>query len=243
MTIPAVSISGIEYRVQQSDDVPLLKEFARGMKGIRLSESDMTLKRMVERNPGLSCLATVNDAIVGFVLIGENGLSATIEKIAVHSSLRGRKIGTNLVNFGIKALEGSTRVRRVYAHVPADNFGAYMFFHRRGFSDWTSSGGGAIETTFVLNIEEPPVSIRGRLVKSDSLEIPGIPPGTIYGIGNGSESYGLDFTSNPHLLDSLAALEGEYVTITGRIDLRPGVSTMGEQGDWYVIEVSNLKVA
>ncbi len=67
--------------------------------GIGLSQADSceSIQRYLERNPGMSFVATSGDALVGAVLGGHDGRRGYIHHLAVHPNYRRRALGHRLV--------------------------------------------------------------------------------------------------------------------------------------------------
>jgi N-acetylglutamate synthase len=67
----------------------------RQCEGIGLSQADSreNIQRYLERNPGMSFIATFNGTVVGAVLCGHDGRRGYIHHLAVHPSCRRTKTG------------------------------------------------------------------------------------------------------------------------------------------------------
>lgn len=87
----------------------------------------------VEGKGGFVIKASTNDKIVGGVVINKTGMSGYIPEnilvyIAVHKDMRGKGLGTVLMNFAKKACEGG-----IALHVEYDN-PAKKLYEKVGFS-------------------------------------------------------------------------------------------------------------
>ncbi|MBN1381498.1 MAG: GNAT family N-acetyltransferase [Deltaproteobacteria bacterium] len=77
--------------------------------GIGLSDADSrdNIRAYLERNPGLSFIATVDGAVVGAILAGHDGRRGYIHHLAVHPKFRRRGIARQLVDRCLKLLTAS----------------------------------------------------------------------------------------------------------------------------------------
>jgi ribosomal protein S18 acetylase RimI-like enzyme len=77
-----------------------LPGFWQSIPGIGLSADDDSpdgLRRLLRRNPGLSCMATVGGRLAGTLLCGHDGRRAMLYHVCVHPDHRGRGIGQAMV--------------------------------------------------------------------------------------------------------------------------------------------------
>jgi N-acetylglutamate synthase len=92
----------IELRGFVAADYPRARELWERTEGIGLNESDTqaAVERFLERNPGLSAVATAPDgAVVGAVLCGHDGRRGYLHHLAVAAGHRGQGLGRQLVEF------------------------------------------------------------------------------------------------------------------------------------------------
>jgi len=79
----------------------------RQCEGIGLSEADSreSIQAYLQRNPGMSFLATADGDPVGAVLCGHDGRRGYVHHLAVHPRFRRRGIGRQLVDQCLRALQ------------------------------------------------------------------------------------------------------------------------------------------
>ncbi len=79
----------------------------RQCEGIGLSEADSreSIQAYLQRNPGMSFLATADGDLVGAVLCGHDGRRGYVHHLAVHPRFRRRGIGRQLVDQCLRALQ------------------------------------------------------------------------------------------------------------------------------------------
>lgn len=101
--------------------------------GIGLSQADSRegIRLYLERNPGMSFVATSSDAVVGAVLGGHDGRRGYIHHLAVHPNHRRRALGRRLVDHCLAALarEG---IQKCHLFI--------MNHNQAGFGFWKSVG-------------------------------------------------------------------------------------------------------
>ncbi len=104
--------------------------------GVRLGLSDTPdeLAGFLERNAGLSRVATSDGALVGAVLAGHDGRRGTLYHLAVEAAHRRQGIGRKLVDAGLESLR-IAGVPRITIHVFAHNQAGIDFWHSIG---WTN---------------------------------------------------------------------------------------------------------
>ena len=121
----------LEIREFTPDDYDAVHALWTICEGVGLSSSDTRLGicRFLERNPGLSFVATSGGRIGGAVLGGHDGRRGLIHHLAVDPSLRRARIATRLVE---RCLDGLRRagIDKCHVFVFSDNQAA------RGF--WTA---------------------------------------------------------------------------------------------------------
>jgi ribosomal protein S18 acetylase RimI-like enzyme len=103
--------------------------------GIGLSTSDSleSIEKFLQRNQGLSFVATVEMDIVGAVLCGHDGRRGYLHHLAVARSHRRRGIGRRLVTQSLNAL-GKRGIEKCHLVVFESNPAARDFWHNIG---WT----------------------------------------------------------------------------------------------------------
>ena len=114
----------METRALNAEDLESVLAFWDGLEGIGLSRSDTfdSLLRYLNRNPGMSYIASSKDTLVGTVLCGHDGRRGYIHHLAVAEAYRGRKVGKSLVELSLRALR-SEGIDKCHIFVFEDNAG------------------------------------------------------------------------------------------------------------------------
>jgi putative acetyltransferase len=101
--------------------------------GIGLSEADSpaSIQAYMDRNPGMSFIATAGGAVVGAVLCGHDGRRGYLHHLAVHPGSRRRSVGRRLVDQCLAALQRAG-IRKCHLFVFHQN--------RDGIAFWTAAG-------------------------------------------------------------------------------------------------------
>jgi ribosomal protein S18 acetylase RimI-like enzyme len=99
--------------------------------GLGPGDAEPELRRFLERNPGLSLVATDDGQLVGAALCGHDGRRGYIYHLAVKESHRRRGLGRELAR---RCLDGlaAVGIRRAQVSVFAANEGARAFWQRLG---------------------------------------------------------------------------------------------------------------
>ena len=121
-----------------------LPVFWLSIPGIGISANDDNpdaLRRLLKRNPGLSCVATVGDKLAGTLLCGHDGRRAMLYHVCVHPDHRGRGIAQAMIAraLGRLRLEGITKCQLVcFVDNPAGNaFWEHLgWTHREDLTLW-----------------------------------------------------------------------------------------------------------
>jgi len=102
--------------------------------GIGLSEADSreNIAVFLERNPGMSFVATANDRIVGAILAGHDGRRGYLYHAAVDADFRGRGIGRALSTRALEALRRAG-ISKVHIFVYVENNAAFRFWESCGW--------------------------------------------------------------------------------------------------------------
>ncbi len=97
MTIRTMTINDYDDIIEMFQTTP----------GITVREADSrdATKRYLERNPGLSFVATVNERIVGCVMCGHDGRRGYLQHLVVKPEYRHQGIGKALVTACIDSLK------------------------------------------------------------------------------------------------------------------------------------------
>jgi putative acetyltransferase len=106
--------------------------------GVGLSEADSpaSIQAYLDRNPGMSFIATAGGTVVGAVLCGHDGRRGYIHHLAVHPQSRRRSVGRRLVDQCLSALR-RTGVQKCHIFVFNQNQDGIAFWKSVG---WTPRG-------------------------------------------------------------------------------------------------------
>jgi len=115
--------------------VPALWEACEGL-GLSDSDSQESIARYLDRDPGLSQVAWDNGSLVGAVLCGHDGRRGYIHHLAVRPSHRRAGIGRGLVGRCLDALR-SAGISKCHVFVFSRNQEALRFWKDAG---WTQRG-------------------------------------------------------------------------------------------------------
>lgn len=109
-------------RVLTMDDYEALHALWMGVDGLGLSAADSRqgIQQILERNPGLSCVAEADGRLVGSALCGHDGRRGYLYHLAVHSEVRGQGIGAALVRACLDEL-ARRGIDKCHAYVYGDN--------------------------------------------------------------------------------------------------------------------------
>ncbi len=120
------------------NDYDAAVELWQRVEGLEIAEGDdrESIAQFLERNPGLSRVATDGSATVGVALCGHDGHRGHIYHLAVDPVYQGRGLGKRLVD---ECLEGLRRAKleRVIILVAGDNPRAREFWRRCGWEEIT----------------------------------------------------------------------------------------------------------
>ena len=130
---PAMEIQTREFCI---DDYDKAIELWKRVEGLDVAEGDdpETIRRFLERNQGLSRIATDGAGIVGAVLCGHDGRRGYIYHLAVDPTRQGRGLGKRLID---ECLAGLKRVglERANILVAKDNPRGLEFWRRCGWEN------------------------------------------------------------------------------------------------------------
>ena len=141
----------MKYKVRRMNlrDYDAVVALWRSIPGVGLdedSDSRLGLARYLKRNPGLSFVACVGDAIVGAVLSGHDGRRGYLHHLAVAGSHRKIGIGRALVERCLQALGKQ--------HIPKCNI--FLFRSNvRGRSFWKHNAWNVRRDLSVLQKQTP----------------------------------------------------------------------------------------
>jgi ribosomal protein S18 acetylase RimI-like enzyme len=119
------------------DDYPQVQNLWSSMeKGVRLGRSDTPeeIQKKLARDPDLFLVAEEDGQIIGTVIGGYDGRRGLLYHLAVDAPLRGRGIGSRLM----EEIESRLRAKgclRCYLMVVADNEEARRYYEKRGWEN------------------------------------------------------------------------------------------------------------
>jgi ribosomal protein S18 acetylase RimI-like enzyme len=126
----------IETREFFIDDYDAAVELWKRVEGLEIAEGDdrESVGQFLERNPGLSRVATDGSAVVGVALCGHDGRRGHIYHLAVDPAYQGRGLGKRLLNESLEDLRRAG-VKRVIIMVADDNPRGREFWKRFGYEE------------------------------------------------------------------------------------------------------------
>ena len=131
----------LDIRVFEPEDHAQARELWDSTEGVGLSDADSfeNVRRFLERNPGLSFVATDNQLVVGTILCGHDGRRGLIHHLAVAPSQRRKGLGRALVRCALAALhqEGIQKCHLLVFH---ENASGRAFWRSVGAEERTALG-------------------------------------------------------------------------------------------------------
>ena len=126
----------IAIRDMGIEDYESVYRLWQSVEGIGLSDADSKegIKRFLERNPGLSFVATDGAQIVGAALCGHDGRRGYIHHLAVINAYRRQGIGKSLVGRCMYALM-RIGIAKCHLFVFDENQEAIRFWNRVGWTE------------------------------------------------------------------------------------------------------------
>ncbi|VVP81919.1 Acetyltransferase YpeA [Pseudomonas fluorescens] len=138
-------------RVMTLDDYEAVMEFMANTPGIALRDADSreATARYLQRNPGMSFVAEVDDVLVGCVMSGHDGRRGYLQHLLVLPAYRRRGIAQGLVECCLAVLEQQGIVK-CHLDVFKTNEAAARYWRRQGWQlredidrySFIRSGGG-----------------------------------------------------------------------------------------------------
>jgi N-acetylglutamate synthase len=132
---------GLDIRAFEADDHAQAWGLWDSTEGVGISDADsfQNVRRFLERNPGLSFVASDSQLIVATILCGHDGRRGLIHHLAVASAYRGRGLGRALVRRALAALqqEGILKCHLLVFH---QNVAGRAFWARIGAEERTTLG-------------------------------------------------------------------------------------------------------
>jgi N-acetylglutamate synthase len=124
----------VNIREMKMDDYDFVVALYQKTPGIAFREADSkdAIKRYLNRNPGLSFVAVVDEEIIGCVMCGHDGRRGYLQHLVVTPEYQRQGIGEKLVMHGIEALK-SIGIYKTHIFVLKNNRSARNFWLKRGW--------------------------------------------------------------------------------------------------------------
>jgi putative acetyltransferase len=133
---PLAGVEAARWRIEPLTlgDHAAVHALWRASRGIGVSAADRrdAMARYLTRNPALSCVARLNDEVLGAVLCGHDGRRGYLHHLAVLPAWRGQGIGRALVGHALAAL-GQAGIEKSHVFLLADNEEGQRFWQRIGW--------------------------------------------------------------------------------------------------------------
>jgi N-acetylglutamate synthase len=118
--------------IDSYDDVLTLWRQCEGV-GLSVADCRESIRAYLDRNSGMSFVATAGGKVVGAVLAGHDGRRGLIHHLAVHPNWRRRGIGGELVEDCLRALRGAG-IQKCHVLVYRANADAIAFWQSAGWA-------------------------------------------------------------------------------------------------------------
>lgn len=128
----AMNIEIHPFKIDAYDRVFALWQQCEGV-GLSEADSQASIQAYLNRNPGMSFIATAGGAVVGAVLGGHDGRRGYIHHLAVHPRSRRRSVGRRLVEQCLSALQRAG-IRKCHIFIFNQNQDGIAFWKSVG---WT----------------------------------------------------------------------------------------------------------
>ena len=120
------------------DDVFALWQQCEGV-GLSDADSPEGIRAYLDRNPGMSFVATGDGKVVGSILAGHDGRRGYIHHLAVHPSCRRRGLGRELVDHAISVLR-TAGIQKTHIFIFNGNADGIAFWKSAGWTPRTDIG-------------------------------------------------------------------------------------------------------
>jgi ribosomal protein S18 acetylase RimI-like enzyme len=123
-----------ELRAMTIADHPAVLALWSETEGLVLTDTDERepMQRFLERNPGLSLVAEIDEALVGAVLCSQDGRRGYLHHLAVAPEVRRRGLGSALVQRCLSLLQREG-IARCNIFIVEGNESGIAFWRRNGF--------------------------------------------------------------------------------------------------------------
>jgi N-acetylglutamate synthase len=120
------------FKINSYDEVLALWQECEGI-GLSHADSRDSIQAYLNRNPGMSFIATADGKVVGAILAGHDGRRGYIHHLAVHPSCRRNGLGRKLVEHAISVIR-SAGIQKVHIFIFNTNAEGIAFWKSVG---WT----------------------------------------------------------------------------------------------------------
>ena len=120
------------FSIDSYEDVLVLWQQCEGV-GLSDADSRESVETYLNRNPGMSFVATGDGKVVGAILAGHDGRRGYIHHLAVHPSCRRQGLGRQLVDRAIAVL-ASAGIQKAHIFIFNSNADGITFWQSVG---WT----------------------------------------------------------------------------------------------------------
>lgn len=124
------------FMLSDCESAVALWRLIEGM-GLNESDTEQAIGQFLERNAGLSAVATSGTVLIGTVLCGHNGRAGFLYHLAVAPQWRRQGIGKRLVGHCFRKLT-EANIPRCNIFVYTDNVEGNQFWLRNGWDDPTT---------------------------------------------------------------------------------------------------------
>jgi N-acetylglutamate synthase len=127
-----IMIDILPFSIELYEEVLTLWQACEGI-GLSDADSRENIQRYLDRNRGMSFVATVDGRVVGAVLAGHDGRRGYMHHLAVHADYRRQGIGRKLVELCAKAL-ADAGIQKCHIFIFNHNTAGIAFWNSMG---WT----------------------------------------------------------------------------------------------------------
>lgn len=128
-----MNISISQFKIESYDDVLALWQQCEGV-GLSDADSRESIQAYLDRNPGMSFVATADGKVVGIVLAGHDGRRGYVHHLAVHPDCRRQGLARQLVDCCLTVLADSG-IQKCHIFIFKSNADGIAFWASVG---WTS---------------------------------------------------------------------------------------------------------
>lgn len=119
-----------EMNIRDYDEVIELWESTKGI-GLSDADSKENIEMFLNRNPGLSLVAQIEDKIIGAVLCGHDGRRGFLHHFAIRKEYRRKGLGKKMTEECLERLKAE-RIQKCHLFIFTDN--------ELGIKFWTNTG-------------------------------------------------------------------------------------------------------